>query len=450
VRRCHSRRLTPRAPVAVLTTLAVVLCLPAFGAGAQQTRVTARITSSPRPPLGGACASLIDGPAELTRTPEGLALLRFKRELEGVRTVMSRAMTTPGQGTEQRDVVIERMDVQRMSQVQRGVDSLMQVFVQYRTRDGKPGATVTVRRGDSTMVVDGKVIDSRALVESMDASIKAVRPSIEVTLRALEPQVAAFSSAGARIVGSGSPSGYLGVSLSGSQVRLVSDSGIFTAHCDYPMIETVEVGSPARAAGLGAGDTILAYNGKDIVAQAVNYPQLLVPGKVVRIRIRREGKTRDVPVTVSGRTTDRADMADNVRMIALAPAPRAPQGFDFWQSFSLNDGAVVRMTPALPSPAVISGSANMMTLLGAQLNAVDDEFARTLGLEPGVLIMRVHPGTAAAEAGLRPGEIIRAVNGTPVRELPFIARAVNAPNVRDVKLTVSGRDTPPRIVTLRW
>ena len=93
-----------------------------------------------------------------------------------------------------------------------------------------------------------------------------------------------------------------------------------------------------------------------------------------------------------------------------------------------------------------------MTVLGAQLNAVDEEFAQSLGFEPGsgVLVMRVFPGTPAAEAGLRAGEMIRAVNGTPIRELPPIARAVNANSVRDVKLTVSGRDTPPRIVTIRW
>lgn len=447
-------RLRGRIRYAAPAFVTALMWVPVADAGAQPARVSARVASSPRPPLGGACASLMEGPSELTRTPEGLALLRFKRELEGVATVMSKAMTMPGQSSEQREMVIERMDVQRMTQVQRGVDSLMQVFVQYRTRDGKPGATVTVRRGDSTMVVDGKVVDSRALIESMDASIRAARPSIEVTLRALEPQIAAFSSAGARIVGNGSPPGYLGVSLSGSQVRLVSDSGIFTAHCDYPMIETVEVGSPARAAGLGAGDTILAYNGKDVVAQAVNYPQLLMPGKVVRIRVRREGKMRDVPVTVSGRAPDRADFGDhlreNVRVIGLAPAQRPSPPFGFWQSWSSSDGPSVRMTPALPSPAVVTGGANMMMLLGAQLNAVDDEFARTTGLEPGILITRVLPGTAAAEAGLRAGEIIRAVNGTPVRELSLIARTVNATNVRDVKLTVSRRDTSPRIVTLRW
>jgi S1-C subfamily serine protease len=67
-----------------------------------------------------------------------------------------------------------------------------------------------------------------------------------------------------------------------------------------------------------------------------------------------------------------------------------------------------------------------------------------------VLVMRVQPGTPASEAGLRAGEVILAVNGSPVRELPPIQRAISAAGVRDVKLTVSGRDTPPRIVTIRW
>ncbi len=420
-----------------MLTAAATVPMPGAGVHAQGVRTTVRATVTARPPLNGACATLMNGPTELARTPEGMALLRFKRELEGVATVF-----------EQRGAVVDGMDVRRMSEVQRGVDSLMRVFVRYRTADGSLGPTITVHRGDSNVVVNGKMIQSRALVESMDATLRGLRPNIEVTLRALEPQVAAFASAGARAVAKGSPAGYLGVSLSGSQIRIVSDSGIFTAHCDYPLIETVEVGSPARIAGLGAGDTIVAYNGRDVVAQAVNYPQLLVPGKVVRVRVRREGKVRDLPVTIATQTAEPSDAVEQqVRFIGLNPSPRMMLPFPFGPPWNLGDGVVMRMTP---SPGVVSSSAGMLMVLGAHLNAVDDEFAQSLGLEPGVLVMRVQPGTPASEAGLRAGEVILAVNGSPVRELPPIQRAISAPGVRDVKLTVSGRDTPPRIVTIRW
>ena len=92
----------------------------------------------------------------------------------------------------------------------------------------------------------------------------------------------------------------------------------------------------------------------------------------------------------------------------------------------------------------------MMTVFGAQLKAVDEEFAQRLGSEPGILVMEVNSGTPAAEAGLRPGETILAVNGVPMKELVLFQRAVRASSAREVKLTVTAKDTPARIVTVRW
>ncbi|MBL0169739.1 MAG: PDZ domain-containing protein [Gemmatimonadaceae bacterium] len=419
------------------TIFAVSLWVIPLAVGhAQGSRSVIRTTTG-RSSLNGACASLTSVPSELARTPEGQTLLAFKRELDGVATMFA-----------QRGSAMEAMDARRMSEVQRGVDSLMQVFVRVRTGDGTAGSTITVRRGDSTIVVNGRVLPAGVLGESMETAIKAIRPNVDVTLRAFEPQVAAFSAMREGAAIKASPSGYLGVNLSGSQIRMVTDSGSFTAHCDYPMIEAVDVGSPARAADLRAGDTVVAYNGRDLVALTVNYPQLLVPGKVIRVRIRRDGKSRELPVTVGERPAESAEF--NVRFMPapgsmLTPVPAR-----------VGPGGVVRGAP-LPTLAngtvgsfAFGANATTMVLLGAQVFAVDDEFAQTFGVEPGVLIMHVQPGSPAAEAGLRAGEMIRAVNGTPVRELPTIKRAISGSGVRDVKLTVSGRDTPVRIVTVRW
>ncbi|MEQ1689840.1 MAG: PDZ domain-containing protein [Gemmatimonas sp.] len=418
------------------TWLVVGLILPFSLLDAQVARVSSR-SAVARQPLNGACASLTSAPTDLVRTPEGQTLLRFKRELDGVATIF-----------EQRGSTMEGMDARRMSEVQRSVDSLMQVFVRYRTADGSPGHTITLRQGDSTMVLNGRVLPGAVHWESMESAIKAMRPNVDVTLRALEPQVAAFAATREGQVMKASSTGYLGVNLSGVQIRMVTDSGSFTAHCDYPMIEAVDPGSPARAADLRAGDTVMAYNGRDVVATSVNYPQLLVPGKVIRVRIRREGKSRELPVTVAERPAERVEF--NLRLmpvpgVLIAPTPVRTGG----------GGVMVRTTPAPGQRYAGSvGSATfnytMMSLQGAQLSVVDAEFAQTFDLEPGVLVMSVQPGSPAAEAGLRAGEMIRAVNGAPVRELLPIRRAMSEPGARDVKLTVFGRDTPVRIVTIRW
>ena len=70
-------------------------------------------------------------------------------------------------------------------------------------------------------------------------------------------------------------------------------------------------------------------------------------------------------------------------------------------------------------------------------------------MEPGILILRAPAGSLAAEAGLRGGDVIRLVNGAPVRDLSLLLRAYHAVGARDVKLTVSARNAAARTVVLR-
>jgi len=408
-----------------------LLLVPLTGLDAQGA--IARTPLPRKQPMVGACAAIANVPSVLTSSPEGMALLRFKKELEGVATVFV-----------QRDSAL-RGEARRMVEVQRGVDSLMQAFVRVRTADSAftPSHTYSysLRKGDSTMVFNGKVVEGRPWM-AMEDAIKAIRPDVEVTLRSVEPRMHAFGNA--RLLTAASATGYMGVNLSGSQIRMVTDSGIFTAHCDYPMIEAVDVGSPARQADLRAGDTIVAYNSRDVVAQSINYPQLLVPGKVVRVRVRRDGKPRDVAVTVAERPQE---STENV-MRWYAPMPAggmiSPAPVRGGMARTVPPGAATMA----PTPRIVG--ANASTLFGAQLKAVDEDFARRLGSEPGILVMDVTSGTPAAEAGLRPGETILAVNGVPIKELVMLQRVVRASSASEVKLTVTAKDTPARIVTVRW
>ncbi len=378
--------------VAICASFCVALTAMPVSVIPAQSVSTTRVVIGARQPMNGTCASMIAGPSELVRTPEGKAVLRMKRELDGVSLAI-----------EKRGADVAGMDFRRMTEVQRGVDSLLQMIARERGKNGTfPPAIMILLADSSTMMMNGKIEPG----------------PIEFRLRELQPQVADMARSVDR---SSAPTGYLGLSLSGSQIRMVTDSGSFTAHCDYPMIEAVDVGSPARDAGLSVGDTVIAYNGRDLVAQAVNYPQLLVPGRVVRVKVRRDGKARETPVTVAARP----------------PALREN---------------VVRFTPGVSTATPMGGmgTSTPTMLFGAQVSAVDDDFAQTLGVEPGILILRVQPGSPAAEAGLRGGEMIRAVNGTPVRDVALLHRAMRVPGAHDVKLTVSGRDTPVRIVVLRF
>jgi hypothetical protein len=422
----------------VVTTLALA-ALPAW-LPAQQSSPRplprTRITSAGA--MASRCAELTSSPTMLLQAPEGRALLRFKRELDAAAGVI-----------EQRGDSNRRIDIQRITQVQRGVDSLMQIIVRIASDDGTDGRTVTLR-GDSVRVtVNASGMTPRALFESTDGTMRLVAPNIEASIRSLQPQIAAFSEAARthlpmRVA---APAGWLGMHLSESKITMMSPEGALTNYCDYPVIEAVDAGSPAEKGGLNAGDTVVAYNGRDVRTQAVNYAELLVPGQQLRMRVRHAGRVREVPVTVAARPA----VERNVIVMRAPCAPGAMNcdpGAQF--NFSINQRALVTPTPPAPPVEMMLAGTGMAVIAGAQLSVVDDEFAQSLGVEPGVLVLRVPPGTLAADAGLRPGDVIRAVNGTPLREMAPLRRAFSSTGTREVRLTVSARGAAPRIVTMKW
>jgi serine protease Do len=64
--------------------------------------------------------------------------------------------------------------------------------------------------------------------------------------------------------------------------------------------------------------------------------------------------------------------------------------------------------------------------LGVLLQPVSTEVAEGLGLagEGGSLVANVEPDSPAAKAGLRPGDVVLAVNGKPLENVKALARAV--------------------------
>ena len=374
--------------------------------------------------------------------------MRYKLELDDVAGVI-----------EQRGDANQRVDIQRITQMQRGVDSLMRVFVRFAQDDGHEVKGQAMRRveGDSVrVVIDGRTTKApRAMFEGVDGTIRVNGQSIEATIRALQPQIAAFSEV-ARThlpIRVAAPSGWLGMHLSESKITMMSPEGALTNYCDYPVVEAVDAGSPAEKAGVNAGDTVVAYNGRDVRTQAVNYAELLVPGNVLRMRVKRASRMRELPVTVAARPQGEKSLIFLRSGCAPGMTCERPSTFSFSASGPPSPTPNVPVPPLPPVEVMLAGT-GMAVLAGAQLSVVDEDFAQRLGVEPGVLVLRVPMGTPAAEAGLRPGEVIRAVNGVPVRDMTPLRRALGntsgASGSRDVKLTVSARGAAPRIVTVRW
>ena len=396
--------------IAVTLALSVALSVAPVALHAQPPSVSRAPTSRARTvtvSVGGRCSQLTSSPTMLLQAPEGRALLRFKKELNDAAGVI-----------EQRSDSNRNVDIQRITRVQRGVDSLMQIVVRYRRADGSDGET-------PDRLFFSMEQSLRAAAPGMDSTFRAIAPQIEAAIRSLQPQVTAFSDA-ARMrlpMRISTPSGWLGMHLSESKITIMSDEGALTNYCDYPVVEAVDAGSPAEKSGLNSGDTVVAYNGRDVLKSAVNYAELLVPGQLIRMRVKHANRSREVSVTVATR----------------------PRGhFTF----------TTPLAPAMPAPpaGVETMAASSVALLaGAQLSIIDDDFAQGIGVDgPGALVLRSPLGTPAADAGLRAGDVIRLVNGQPVREMAALRRAFSANGSREVKLTVSSRGVPSRVVFVKW
>jgi len=434
-----------KAPLAY-GVLAAVALWPSLGSTQTSTAPTGgggRTLASSRSALNKVCAELASTPTALVRAPEGRALLRLNKDLEGA----AAAMDMRGQRS--------RIEVERMSEVQRGLDSLMQVVVRtIKDQDGRQRTVVTAHG-------EGGLRTSQSELQ---------RGQIVATIRSLQPQIEAFmGTAARRAVQIPMPSGWMGVYLSSSARNVPSPEGMLTYYCDYPVIEAVHAGSPAEKGGLLAGDTLLAYNGRDVRAEAVNLTTLLVPKRTVRVRYKRDGRTGEVPLAITP--------APNQGRVAFLPRS-CPQGTNCpmvgfsidvdtvrGTRFEVSSGggmppnsrvglnqvyARTFLRAPVPPVDVLLASTNMAVLAGAQLSMIGEEFAQEMGVEAGVLVLDVPPGSPASEAGLRPGEVIRAVNGVPLHDIMALRRAFGSPGVRQLKLTVNAKGAPARIVTVRW
>ncbi|WP_331487825.1 Do family serine endopeptidase [Luteimonas endophytica] len=159
------------------------------------------------------------------------------------------------------------------------------------------------------------------------------------------------------------------------------------------LVNNVLPGSPAEKAGIEVGDVIRAVDDTP-VNQSSDLPPIIgnkAPGTRVRLEVFREGRSRDIEVTLSQLDED-----------AVAAATGAPGG----------------------GRAPGAGSTNPLGLVGQDLT---DAQRRQLGLDEdeGVRIARVE-GLAAREAGLQPGDVVLRVGRTPVASAAALDRQLRA------------------------
>ena len=249
------------------------------------------------------------------------------------------------------------------------------------------------------------------------------------------------------------PRGRIGVTLSGGQYTWVRDGTLWTRYIGPQVVEAVEPGGPADKAGLEAGDTLLALGKHRVDDGDVPLGALLVPGETLPLTLRRRGQEKRVTLVVGERTG----------AFALVPAVVCPPGTMCGTRAVVGragDGATVPVpprTPPSPATATTAGATSWSytfdnSLAGAVLATIDTDLEELLGTDDGALVLRVAPGSPAAEAGLRGGDVIVSVDEVAVdspREVQRAMRKVANAGARGLRLVVV-RKGVTRKVELKW
>jgi serine protease Do len=171
--------------------------------------------------------------------------------------------------------------------------------------------------------------------------------------------------------------GYLGVSMQpeitdelAEQFSLKTKKGV--------MVADVTTGSPAAKAGLEPGDVITKFNGKGVNDnRSLRFSVAnIAPGTKVAVEVLRDGKTEKLELKVGEQPKDMS--------LAARGGSSKVEG-------TLNGVGVADLEPAMRREFGISSRVQ------------------------GALVTEVDPTSAAAAAGLQPGDVIQEINREPVR-----------------------------------
>jgi len=209
--------------------------------------------------------------------------------------------------------------------------------------------------------------------------------------------------------------GYLGVGF----IELTEDRVKALGLKNDNGVEVTSVGenSAAAKAGLKVHDVILEVNGKAIedAGQFIRSISESPAGTKVGMTIWRSGVKHTVTATLDSR-------------------PENP--------FLLPPDAVMPPMPPMPPSGLWDGNAPLSSLSGSgalvgfEGETLSPQLAEYFGVKDGVLVRTVGPRTPAERAGLKAGDVVTKVNGTPVASPREILGLVRAKNAKVVSFTV--------------
>jgi S1-C subfamily serine protease len=258
--------------------------------------------------------------------------------------------------------------------------------------------------------------------------------------------------------------GYIGVQFSELQTVMGEDAPQAPPLREYPRIDSVYPGSPASKAGVRRGDVVILIGGED-ARRPVQLDKVLRPLTKLPVRVQRDGAHKDITIVVEKRPTDfNSDCANVDQVIGpefdqpffvmrsrLPRTPVPPSVFPRSQTPAAAPEAPASPMPPMPPFAGYSYgfSTTNSAIAGATLMPLTDDWRATLGVDNGVLVTKVLPGTPAKDSGLHDGDVIISADGQTVASVRTLSRIVSNAKANAVKLQVI-RAGKPQVITLRW
>jgi serine protease Do len=254
--------------------------------------------------------------------------------------------------------------------------------------------------GGPLMNLRGEVIGINSQIFSRTGSFAGISFAIPIDFAM---NVASQLQSGGKVT-----RGRIGVQIA-SVTRDTADS-LNLPKAQGAVVGGVEDDSPASKAGIEVGDVILRVDGRPIDGSPdlSRYVRQVKPGTKVTVSVWREGKTRDVQVTVG----------------------------------ELKEEGATKTASAKPNkPEVKTGK------LGVAVAEVKDDQKKKLKVAGGVAVEAVD-GTALG-AGIQPGDVILRVNNTPVTNVKSFNEAVAKLDIKKPVVLLVRDENGPRLITFR-